>query len=178
MVNFDDFDVFYVDGRKAVRWDLKFIESHREFNMKNHDFEHIYATFSYNSLLPERTSIEIDEDWIEFRNTIANEFNNLDYPPCSLYVEKDEVSALWFTPLDLLINGIGSEEREVIMKNMELQLQSLSFCKLEKLFASEGDREISEELYLNEYYRKSQFIKVLLSKELAESHVVSKKEEK
>ncbi|WP_374717469.1 hypothetical protein [Neobacillus sp.] len=164
----------FVDLRSSTKWNLEFIESHQEFKEKNHDFENIYAKFSYHPDLIGKIGIETD--WVSFRHFIASDFNKLPYPPCHLYVDGEEVTAFWFVPNELLINGISEEEQKLVMKNMEEQLKNLSYCKLEKLSACGGDREISEKLYLEEYYRKNQFIKVLLPKKDKNYNKVSVKE--
>ncbi|WP_242310701.1 hypothetical protein [Bacillus cereus group sp. BfR-BA-01331] len=174
MSDFLSIDEMMVDLRSSTKWDLKFIEGYQSYNKKVHGFEFINATFSYHPLLCERATNEID--WDTFKNYIASDFNNLKYPPCHLYLGRNEVTANWFIPDELLIYGLGAEEIQVVMKNMEHQLKELKLCKLEGLVIVEADREINEDLYL-EYYRKSQFIKVLLSKETNKSNVISTKEE-
>ncbi|WP_117148884.1 hypothetical protein [Paraliobacillus zengyii] len=159
-----------VDLKSNTRKDMKFIESHREFNNKNHDFELVYGKFSYNLNLVERAKYETD--WFSFKNYIAYDFSNLKYPPCHLYVDRNDVIAIWFTPNDLVITGINKEDEKTILTNMEHQLGSLSLCTLKELFASEGDRQITEELYLEEYYRKNQYKKILLPNPICESKVV------
>ncbi|MDZ4476837.1 hypothetical protein [Bacillus cereus] len=174
MSDFLSIDEIMVDLRNSTKWDLKFIEDYQSYNKKVHEFEFINATFSYHPILRERAENEMD--WDAFKKYIASDFNNLKYPPCHLYLGRNEVTANWFTPEELLVYGLGAEEIQVVMKNMEQQLKELNLCKLEGLVAVEADRKINEELYL-EYYRKSQFIKVLLSRETNKSNIISKKEE-
>ncbi|WP_117161416.1 hypothetical protein [Paraliobacillus sp. X-1268] len=165
-----------VDLRSNTRKDMKFIESHREFNNKIHDFEHVYGKFNYNPNLVERAKYETD--WFSFINYIAYDFSNLEYPPCHLYVNSDEVIAIWFTPNDLVITGINKEDEKTILTNMEHQLGSLSLCTLKELFASSGDRQIAEELYLEEYYRRNQYKEILLPNPICESKVGIESEKK
>ncbi|QWH03702.1 hypothetical protein EXW52_27425 [Bacillus mycoides] len=167
-------DEMMVDLRSSTKEDLKFIESHQSYNKKVHQFEFINATFSYYPLLREREIIEID--WNALKNYIASDFNNLQYPPCHLYLGRSEVTANWFIPNELLVHGLKTEEIQIVMRNMEQQLKELKLCKLERLVAVEAGREINEDLYL-EYYRKNQFIKVLLSRETNKSNVISIKGE-
>ncbi|MEC0446173.1 hypothetical protein SRCM100730_04007 [Bacillus velezensis] len=163
-----------VDLRSRTKSDIDFIESHKSFNMVGHEFECILGTFSYRHHLSERVANEVN--WITFKNYIAGDFINLKYPPCHLYVERNKVTAVWFIPNELLIYGLGEKEQQIVMKNMEKQLTELKLCKLEELVASEGDREIREDLYL-EYFRKNQFLKALLPKELKKSNAISAKGE-
>lgn len=174
MKNFLSIDEIMVDLRSSTRWDLQFIEKYQAFNNKNHEFENIYATFSYNPLLNEKASNE--EDWDIFKNYIASDFKNLEYPPCHLYVGRNEVTATWFIPDVLLINGLGTEEKQLIMENMGKQLLELKLCKLEELYASEGDRGVEEDLYL-EYYRKDRFLKALLSRDIKRTNAIPAKGE-
>lgn len=161
MKNFLSIDEIMVDLRSRTRWDMKFIEEYQAFNNKNHEFENIFATFSYNPLLDEKAANE--EDWDTFKNYIASDFNNLKYPPCHLYIGRDEVTAMWFVPDVLLIQGFGTEDKKLVMDNMANQLKKLKLCKLEEISASEGDRGIDEDLYL-EFYRKQRFLEALLYK--------------
>lgn len=151
----------FVDLKSRTRWDLNFIESYQAYSRKEHEFENIFATFSYHPLLSEKIKNEVE--WVTFKNLIVNDFSKLEYPPCHLYVEREEVTAIWFVPNELLFYELGQEEQQLVINNMKKQLIGLSLCKLEEIFASAGGRDISEELYLEEYYRKNQFIKVLLS---------------
>lgn len=173
MSNFLSVDEMIVDLRSSTRWELRFNEDYQAFNNKNHDFENIYATFSYNPSLEEKAADV--EDWDTFKNYIASDFNNLNYPPCHLYVGRNEVTAMWFIPDVLLIYGLETEDKQLVMKNMEKQLMELKLCKLEELVASEGDRGVEEDLYL-EYYRKKRFLEALLSRDIKKSNVISAKE--
>lgn len=173
MGEFLSIDEIIVDLRSSTRWNLNFIEGYQLFNKKVHEFEFINATFSYHPLLRERVANEMD--WDTFKNYISSDFNNLKYPPCHLYVGRNEVTANWFIPDELLIYELEAEEKQLVMKNMEKQLKELKLCKLEELVGIEGDRGIGEDLYL-EYYRKNQFLKILLSKEMDNSIIVSAKE--
>lgn len=165
-------DEMMVDLRSTTRWDMRFIKEYQALNNKNHDFECICAMFSYNPHLEKKASDE--EDWDAFKNYIADDFKKLKFPPCHLYVGRYDVSATWFTPDVLLIHGLGFIEKQLIMKNMEDQLMELKLCKLEELVASEGDREVEEEIYL-EYFRKKRFIGALLSKDIKNPIVISTK---
>src|SRR4051812_32671040 len=104
MNNFLSVDEMIVDLSSSTRWDLKFNEDYQAFNNKNHDFENIRATFSYNPLLVKKAANEAD--WDTFKNYIASDFNNLKYPPCHIYVGRNDVEAVWFIPDLLLIYGI------------------------------------------------------------------------
>ncbi len=174
MKKFLSIDEVMVDMRSRTRWDLGFIEEYQAFNDKNHGFENIFATFSYNFLLDEIAANE--EDWDTFKNYIASDFNNLKFPPCHLYVGRDEVTAIWFTPDLLLIYELETEEKQLIMENIENQLMELKLCKLEELAASEGDRGVEEDLYL-EYYRKKKFLDALLSSDIKKPNLISAKGE-
>jgi hypothetical protein len=174
MKNFLSVEEMMVDLRSSTRWDLRFIEDYQAFNNKNHEFENIYATFSYNPLLDEKAADE--EDWDSFKNYIASDFNNLNYPPCHLYVGRNEVAAMWFIPDELLIYRLGAGEKQLVMENIEKQLMELKLCKLEELVASEGDRGVEEDLYL-QYYRKKRFLDALLSRDIKKPNVISAKGE-
>jgi hypothetical protein len=174
MKNCLSIDEIMVDLRSRTRWDLRFIEEYQAFNNKSHEFESIFATFSYNHLLDEKaTNVE---DWDTYKNYIASDFTNLRYPPCHLYVERDEVTAIWFIPDILVIQGLAIEDKNLVMENMEKQLKELKLCKLEELTASEGDREVEEDLYL-EYYRKQRFLELLLYKNIEKPNITSAKGE-
>lgn len=164
-LNLDD---TMVNLRNSMRLELEFIESHEAFDYKEHEFESIFAEFSYQPSLAERAKVE--EDWLTFKNFIASEFLSLEYPPCYIYAERDGVKAIWFIPNELLIEGLEVEEQEFILSNLENQLESLKLCNLVYLSASAGEREIEVELYLQEYYRKKQFLKMLLPKEIIKSN--------
>lgn len=69
-----------------------------------------------------------------------------------------------------------SAENEKDRRNMLSQLGELKLCDLKELNLSEGERDILEGLYLEEYYRKNQFLKILLSKEMDNSIIVSANE--
>ncbi|NEY18572.1 hypothetical protein G4D61_01130 [Bacillus ginsengihumi] len=174
MSNYSSVDKVMVNLRRNTKWDLEFIESYRAFISKNYDLENIFAIFSYHPLLSERAANE--KDWNSFKNYIASDFKNLKYPPCHLYVYHDEVHAIWFIPHELLISELGEEDKKLIEENMLSQLGELKLCDLKELNLSEGERDISEELYLEEYYRKNQFLKILLSKEMDNSIIDSAKE--
>ena len=167
MNKISNMDDTMVNLRGSMRLELEFIESHETFSNKEHAFESMFAEFSYQPLLAERAKVE--KDWLTFKNFIASEFLSLEYPPCDIYVERDRVVAIWFIPNELLINGLEVEEQELILDNLEQQLESLKLCKLEGLCPSTGDREIEVTLYLEEYYRKKQFLKMLLPKEMTKS---------
>lgn len=174
MKSFLTIDEIMVDLRSRTRWDLKFIEEYQAFNNKNHEFENIFAKFSYKPHLDE--IVANVEDWNIFKNFIANDFNNLKYPPCHLYIERSEVTAFWFIPDTLLVYDIGREEEQLIMVNIKKQLTELKNCELEEISTSGGDREIAEDLYL-EYYREKQFLDALLPRNIKEPNKVSAKGE-
>ncbi|MCM3478951.1 hypothetical protein [Caldibacillus thermoamylovorans] len=160
MKKFLSIDEVLVDLRSSIRWDLRFIKDYQTFIKTNHEFENIHATFSYNQLLEEKAANV--EDWDTFKNYVASDFLKLKYPPCHLYVERAEVTAIWFVPDVLLINELGTEEKQIIMKNIEKQLMELKLCKLEDIFASAGDRTVEEDLFFD-FYRKKLFLDALLS---------------
>lgn len=174
MKSFLTIDEIMVDLRSRTRWDLKYIEEYQAFNIKNHEFENIFAKFSYKPHLGE--IVANVEDWNNFKNFIANDFNNLKYPPCHLYIERNEVSAFWFIPDKLLVYDLGREEEQLIMENIKEQLTELKNCELEEISASGGDREIAEDLYL-EYYREKQFLDALLPRDIKKPNEVSAKGE-
>ncbi|KMK77953.1 hypothetical protein [Alkalihalobacillus pseudalcaliphilus] len=174
MKNFFSIGESMVDLRSRTRWDLNFIEEYQSFNKRNHEFENIYAKFSYKSHWDE---IEVNmEDWDTFKNFIANDFNNLKYPPCHLYINRSEVTAFWFIPDILLLRELGSKEEQIIMENLKKQLIELKHCILEKISACGGDREIDEDLYL-EYFRKKRFLEALLCNNIEKSDISSTKGE-
>jgi hypothetical protein len=164
MKNFLSDDEMMVDLRGSSRWDLSFKKDYLAFNNTNHEFESINAKFFYIPFLEEQAANV--EDWDTFKNYIASDFSKLKYPPCHLYVGRLEVTATWFTPDAVLINGIGNKEKLLVMNNLEEQLMELKFCMLVELEASEGDRDVEEDLFL-EYYRKRQFLDSLLSKDFS-----------
>ncbi|PLV31808.1 hypothetical protein BSP4_43470 [Bacillus subtilis subsp. subtilis] len=174
MKSFLTIDEIMVDLRSRTRWDLKFIEEYQAFNNKNHEFENIFAKFSYKPHLDEIVA-NVD-DWNTFKNFIADDFNNLKYPPCHLYIDRGEVTAFWFIPDPLLVYEISIEEEHLIMENIKKQLTELNNCDLEEITASGGDREIHEDLYL-EYYREKQFLDALLPKNIKRPKEVCAKEE-
>ncbi|WP_226528169.1 hypothetical protein [Metabacillus niabensis] len=159
-----------VDLRKSMKLELEFIERYEALN-KEHEFEFIFAHFAYLPLLSERAKDE--EDWTTFKNYIASDFLCLEYPPCHIYANRDEVTAIWFIPDEFLINELGIEEQKLVVKNLERQLETLKLCKLKKLFPSGGDRDIEEVLYLEGYYRKEQFLKTLLNRRTEKASVSS-----
>lgn len=161
-------DEIMVNLRNSMRLELEFIESHAAFDNKEHTLESIFGEFSYQPLLAERAKAE--EDWLTFKNFIASDFLSLEYPPCYIYVERDRVIAIWFIPNELLIDGLEVEEEEFILCNLERQLESLKLCELVYLDPSRAERNIKVELYLEEYYRKKQFLKMLLPKEMIKSN--------
>lgn len=174
MQNFFNIGEIMVDLRSRTRWDIKFIEEYHAFNKKNHGFENIFAKFSYKSHLDEIVA-NVD-DWNTFKNFIADDFNNLKYPPCHLYIDRSEVTAFWFIPDPLLVYELGREEEQLIMENIKKQLTELNNCELEEITACGGDREIAEDLYL-EYYREKQFLDALLSKNIKRPNEVCAKED-
>ncbi|SIR32306.1 hypothetical protein [Priestia flexa] len=153
---------------------MNFIEGYQSFNKRNHEFENIYAKFSYKSHLDE---IEVNmEDWDAFKNFIANDFNNLKYPPCHLYIDRSEVTAFWFIPDMLLLYELGSKEEQIIIENLKKQLKELKHCILENISACGGDREIAEDLFL-EYHRKKCLLEALLCNDVEKPAIISTKGE-
>ncbi|MCE4049912.1 hypothetical protein [Bacillus sp. Au-Bac7] len=147
----------FIDFRLRTIWTPNFQAKYQLDEDKVYEVEHIRARFSYNVLSMRRAQ---DEDqWDNFKSFIAKDFDQLDLPPCHLYVSRKELLAMWFIPEQLVVKGFESQQQKILLENIVEDLTKLNQCSLKEITISGGQWSLKQEEYLLRIYRVNQFIK-------------------
>ncbi|SHJ36238.1 hypothetical protein [Parasporobacterium paucivorans] len=148
-----------VDMNDMMRMSPKFIKKAFEINRAEFLFENIWATFSYKEGFIPRDG----EERVPFKELIAADFYELEYPPCHLYVYRNNLTAIWYVPEYYLINELKEEESKRVIENIRKQLEKLETCSLEELSGCGCVYEMDKDTYYL-HYRRQEFERLLLEK--------------